>query len=576
MEDFLNETSLSVPPFSKQQEFEASTPRREENTEPCKKFVLKPIVWTTQESENPSGKPSGTTTKKASKKPEERERLNRILHQKQMQLDQEETKSSKSRDKNRVFSKNQKEVCKRSRSPLLQNRYKPKKQKSQAHENVRRVVEVEFEEKIEEHLEVYEDVTNPMTKEDYYRWRKEYEGVSVPADFFDCPFTDQMSERELDQLAKGYREWMQGHNLIISREKNQLRYWSEFAQFEQPTNMPVISLEEAKAFIEPTGRYRTTNFSIRSNRVQVKYWGDKINAEHLNLIIQNAWKYRLLFVDTEEGLDITPPPLPQRFYSYKYRNEKPEPLCGTIHIPEPLPPQGEARLPRLTIIIADFEANVYIFRDFTQLPEEIRLLLDEFRITKVQSNIFKDVEELNKANIRVRGWADSQLIYRAFVNQEGSKCGTDCQALNLGFESYPFWDKKAKKWEEKGCHFDYPHLSIREILHATQDVRVPAACLLKAAILQAEATNMDKEDNVFPILMEAIDLVKSLNPQGRLENLNSFEFNWRLETRKCPEIVPHPRPSVLNKQMVVSRMKKSRADFIELAFEENKRPTNKS
>ena len=206
MEDFLNETSLSVPPFSKQQEFEASTPRREENTEPCKKFVLKPIVWTTQESENPSGKPSGTTTKKASKKPEERERLNRILHQKQMQLDQEETKSSKSRDKNRVFSKNQKEVCKRSRSPLLQNRYKPKKQKPQAHENVRRVVEVEFEEKIEEHLEVYEDVTNPMTKEDYYRWRKEYEGVSVPADFFDCPFTDQMSDRELDQLAKGYRE----------------------------------------------------------------------------------------------------------------------------------------------------------------------------------------------------------------------------------------------------------------------------------------------------------------------------------------------------------------------------------
>ena len=90
-----------------------------------RKFVLKPIVWTTQEPENPLGKPSGTTTKKASKTPEERERLNRILHQKQMQLDQEETKSSNSRDKSRVFSKNQKEVCKCSRSPLLQNRYKP-------------------------------------------------------------------------------------------------------------------------------------------------------------------------------------------------------------------------------------------------------------------------------------------------------------------------------------------------------------------------------------------------------------------------------------------------------------------
>ena len=313
---------------------------------------------------------------------------------------------------------------------------------------------------------------------------------------------------------------------------------------------------------------------LKDNRVQVKYWGDKLVTDHLDLIIRNAWKYRLLFIDTEEGLDVVPPSLPQRFYSYKSLNEKPTPICGTVHIPEPLPSQGAIRSPRLTVQIADFEANVYIFREFDQLPEEVKSLLDEFRITKIQSNIFKDVKELDKAGIRVRGWADSQLVYRAFVNQNGSKCGTDGQATDLGFETYPFWNKNAKKFEEKGCHFDYPHLSIREILHATQDVRIPAACLLKAAILQAQATNMTEDENVYPVVMEAIDLVKSLDTEGRLENLNNLEYNWRPETYKCLQINPHPRPSHLNKTAVVSRMKKARADFVEPAFEEGKRPTD--
>ncbi len=298
--------------------------------------------------------------------------------------------------------------------------------------------------------------------------------------------------------------------------------------------MPVISLREAQELVKPSGRYRTTDSSIGSDRVRVKYWGDQTDTGHLNVILQNAWKYRLLFVDTEEGLDIVPPSLPQRFYSSRYLNEKPAQLCGQTHVPEPLPPQGVQRTPRLSILIADFEANVYIFREFHQLPEAVKVILEEFRITKVQSNILKDVEELNKAEIRIRGWADSQLIYRAFVNQSGSKCGTDAQAIDLGFEAYPYWDKTIKRWEDRGCHFDYPHLTRREVLHATQDVRVPAACLLKAAILQAQATNMTDEENIFPVVMEAIDLVKSLDTHQRLENLNPIQLNWRPETRKCP------------------------------------------
>ena len=145
-------------------------------------------------------------------------------------------------------------------------------------------------------MEVYEDLTNPTTKEEYFQWRKEYKGVSVPADFFDCPFTDQMSERELDQLGKEFRIWSQGHSIYISREKNQLRYWSEFARYQELSKMPIISLKEAKTLIMPTGRYRTTEFLLKDNRVQVKYWGDKLVTDHLDLIIRNAWKYSFLSI----------------------------------------------------------------------------------------------------------------------------------------------------------------------------------------------------------------------------------------------------------------------------------------
>jgi hypothetical protein len=68
----------------------------------------------------------------------------------------------------------------------------------------------------------------------------------------------------------------------------------------------------------------------------------------------------------------------------------------------------------------------------------VKVILEEFRINKVKSNILKDVEELNRAKIQIRGWADSQLIYQTFVNQSRSKCGTDAQASDLRFEAYPY------------------------------------------------------------------------------------------------------------------------------------------
>ena len=432
-----------------------------------------------------------------------------------------------------------------------------------------------------ENVQVIEEDCDPQTPEEYFQWKKSNENYSLPAGYFDCPFTDQLNSKELDELAADYRIWRRNqgqfcHNtsrVFIAREKNQLRYWSEFAKDEDPTNMPVISLQKAEKLVKPTGPFQTTDLSVRGNRVKVMYWGDSVEQSHLDLIISNAWKYRVLFFDTEEGLNTKTPVLPNKFYSKWYQqNSNPGPLCGSNHVPEPLPKFGEFRPPRLTTIIGDFEGNVYIFREIDKLPQTVKTILAEFRITKLQSNVLHDIDQLERAGIKVRGFADTQLIYRAFVNQEGSKQGTEAQAKFLNFENYPYWDA-TKRGDERSCHFDYPHLTMQEILHATEDVRIPAAILLKAAIIQAQATKMPEQDNIYPLVMEAIDLVKSIDPWQHFEHLNQIQVNWRPETRKCPEIQDHPKPSVLNKICHVQKMRRARADFIEPAFEEHNQPT---
>ena len=90
MEDYLNETNLSTAPFTNQ-DFRSSTPIEEETTKPREKFVMKPIVWTTQMPENPLGKPSDPVQTKTQKtkeeKEKERDKLNHILQRKQSELD---------------------------------------------------------------------------------------------------------------------------------------------------------------------------------------------------------------------------------------------------------------------------------------------------------------------------------------------------------------------------------------------------------------------------------------------------------------------------------------------------------
>jgi hypothetical protein len=80
-------------------------------------------------------------------------------------------------------------------------------------------------------------------------------------------------------------------------------------------NMPIISLQKAEKLVKPTGPFQTTNLSVRGYRAKVMFLGDSVEPCHLDLIISNAWKYQVLFFDTEEGLNTKTPALSSKFYS---------------------------------------------------------------------------------------------------------------------------------------------------------------------------------------------------------------------------------------------------------------------
>ena len=286
--------------------------------------------------------------------------------------------------------------------------------------------------------------SEPQTIEEYFQWRKQYQGVSVPPGFLEdeCEFTRNMDLDELEELENAYYNWYRRTQLPIpssrckifeARERNHLRYWAEFAEDEIPTKMPILTLKEAENLIKPNGKLRTTDLSVNQHRVKIKYMGDELDKPFLDIIIQNIKKYRICSFDTEETLEKDAPPLPKVFQkSYLQRNQ-----VGPLHSTFPIPSEGIQREPRLTTIIGDFEGRVYIFREIGQLPEDVKSLFRDFRITKIQSNVLADVHQFNLAGIPVVGWADTQLIYKAFINPQAKRIGTDQQAIDLGFDSLP-------------------------------------------------------------------------------------------------------------------------------------------
>jgi hypothetical protein len=108
--------------------------------------------------------------------------------------------------------------------------------------------------------------------------------------------------------------------------------------------------------------------------------------------------------------------------------------------------------------------------------------------------------------MRLTGWADTQSIFRAFINPIADKDGTDAQAKYIGYKPYPF------RTEGKNCEFDSDHLEDDAKLHIVQDLRLPFAILLQASIDRAEFLNMDLEENILPNLNFTIKICNLTGP----------------------------------------------------------------
>jgi len=219
------------------------------------------------------------------------------------------------------------------------------------------------------------------------------------------------------------------------------------------------------------------------------------------------------------------------------------------------------------VLLLEDSPNINRWQDTPQEVKKVRL--SDFQITKLQSDITKDVQEFYRHGFELIGWAGSQVLYRAFLNPEATQDGTDAQAEYLGFEKFPYYPKGGSP-----CRFDTSFIDLRSKLHSAQDMRVPFAILLRAAINRAEKLGIELDSNILPLCHEALDLVKSLqlSSEGKRRIGKEIADIWRPVVRQDGEgrVILHSNG--LNDVKLVNEMRTSRSDLFEPAFEKNKGP----
>jgi len=220
------------------------------------------------------------------------------------------------------------------------------------------------------------------------------------------------------------------------------------------------------------------------------------------------------------------------------------------------------------VLLLEDSPNINRWQDTPQEVKKVRL--SDFQITKLQSDITKDVQEFYRHGFELIGWADSQVLYRAFLNPEATQDRTDAQAEYLGFEKFPYYPKGGSP-----CRFDTSFIDLRSKLHSAQDMRVPFAILLRAAINRAEKLGIELDSNILPLCHEALDLVKSLHlsSEGKRRIGKEIADNWRPVVRQDGEERVIPHSNGLNDVKLVNEMRTSRSDLFEPAFEKNKGPS---
>ena len=302
----------------------------------------------------------------------------------------------------------------------------------------------------------------PETEEEYFLWRHSQESVFNPVfceEIYDTPFTKDFDREDEEEIERRFFQWK--NNLksspFLNLEINRRRYHALVAEDENPRPMAVLTLKEAKRRIDPTlGQLRTDRNTIGFNRFRVLFEnGKNYDEKFLKKIINRSLETGILAVDGEGKI---------------FKN-----------IPAKKQKQKEEKPLWLAVAIGDIDGDVYLFQSWKEIPNEVREILSNFCVTKIQSNIFADVAEFDRHGVELVGWADTQVIYHAFLQPGANQDGTDAQARFLGFAEYPYRQKSGKM-----CRFDLDFLSTDSKLHSVNDMQVPFAILLRSAINRAE------------------------------------------------------------------------------------------
>ena len=218
----------------------------------------------------------------------------------------------------------------------------------------------------------------------------------------------------------------------------------------------------------------------------------------------------------------------------------------------------------VTVAVANLSGTILFFLDGLKMPEKLQIMLTDVSIYKLGSGLQREGEELAQINIKLRGWAESGALYRAFLKKEtrfGIKAQTEYLNSLSGtrglFEYFPYkhwWGKHLEKGEPGYIPWEcYPHLSM--------NVRVPIAIACAVVIKFAEDRNLPGETFAFPILWEGLDLVRAKSA-AQLENISSdLRGNW---IAALPEGDQDSRAQRLENCREMTFTRRAHADFVEV------------
>ena len=200
-------------------------------------------------------------------------------------------------------------------------------------------------------------------------------------------------------------------------------------------------------------------------------------------------------------------------------------------------------------------AAVMIFHDCEDIPQEIRDILADYAIAKIQSGIGNDVKHFSKIGIPVRGVVDSGTLF-LLINPDSVGYGAEKQLLHL----YP--RKKSHvpyPWQHMPAQLDNESLDFCSKKHVVQDVLTPYAVLFEAARIRAEELNYQPDDDLMPIIQEALELCYSREPY-EARNFGQMSFSSR--NHWYPPITS--TLTSLNDRIGVTLTRRARGNLVEL------------